>query len=203
MYIIGLLFSLFVAHAHAYPPEVPHFSQSEFRDEYGIFRWYEGCWFRIEGDYGCILPPNSAYGGGFGGIDFGSLGTGVFQFDGIVGNIGGFDGFTFGDGRNSSSFNDFSGFDSDGSSGGFSGFSGVDRFGARDNDGTTFRFSSGNNDGNGLSGGDGSAGGNGEGALGRPVGLGCDSIDDTRDGGILGPIPCTSYPGVLGPVPRY
>lgn len=38
----------------------------------------------------------------------------------------------------------------------------------------------------------------------QPLGLiGCTSIDDSRDGGIFGPIPCTSYPGVLGPVPRY
>lgn len=39
--------------------------------------------------------------------------------------------------------------------------------------------------------------------LTRPLDLGCDSINDTRDGGIFGPIPCTNYPGVLGPVPEY
>ena len=38
----------------------------------------------------------------------------------------------------------------------------------------------------------------------QPLGLvGCNSIHDSKDGGIFGPIPCTSYPGVLGPVPRY
>ena len=38
----------------------------------------------------------------------------------------------------------------------------------------------------------------------EPLGLvGCDSIHDYRDGGIFGPIPCTSYPGVFGPVPEY
>lgn len=37
-----------------------------------------------------------------------------------------------------------------------------------------------------------------------PLGLfGCDSISDSRDGGIFGAIPCTSYPDVFGPVPAY
>lgn len=33
--------------------------------------------------------------------------------------------------------------------------------------------------------------------------IGCSAIDDYADGGIFGPIPCTSYPGVFGPVPEY
>ncbi len=287
MHVLALLLAL-VPTVSAYPPEVPLFEQTEFRDEYGMFRWYQGCWFRVRHQYAYIicspdgqpiervplsdipelieagllpadsstglfidqyfsesrnrslrwsegritaapgdgtslsgssgfrfsLPPYS--GGGFGNLGgFDSLGSGIFQFDGVgnfnglnfTGGIGGgFDGLNFSGGSTiSDGFNgvNFSGGSS--SDGGFDGFSNVNRFAPRENDGSTFRFSSRDgNGGSGLSGGgDGTAGGNGEGPLGRPLGFGCDSIDDSRDGGPLGPVPCTSYPGVFGPVPQY
>jgi hypothetical protein len=277
MHLLALLLA-FIPTASAYPPEVPLFEQTEFREEYGMFRWYQGCWFRVRHNYAYIicspdgrpvdrvplssipeliesglLPADSMtgrlvdrlfgrantrtpanyrlsagrttaapgdgtrlsdlFGGGtsgfsgFSGFDgLGSLGSGVFQFDGIGSfngsNFGGFSGGGFSTGGSSNGFR----FSNNGGSGrsGFDGFSNVNRFAPRENDGATFRFSSGNNSGNGLSGGgDGTAGGNGEGPLGQPLGFGCTDINDTQDGGMLGPIPCTSYPGVLGPVPRY
>ena len=278
MHLLALLLA-FIPTASAYPPEVPLFEQTEFREEYGMFRWYQGCWFRIRHNYAYIIcspdggpvdrvplsvipeliesgllpadsmtgrlvdrlfgrttsrtPSNfrlsagrttaapgdgirlsSLPGGGssgsrsFSGFDgLNSLGSGLFRFDGI-GSFNGvnfngssFGGFSGGGSTNSGNGNGFS-FGSNGESGGsgFNGFSNVNRFAPRDNDGSTFRFSS----GNGLSGGgDGTAGGNGEGPLGQPLGFGCSDINDSQDGGMLGPIPCTSYPGVFGPVPRY
>jgi hypothetical protein len=264
MQMLALFLALFIPTTFAYPPEVPLFENTEFREEYGMFRWYQGCWFRVRHNYAYIicspdggpvdrvplsaipeliesglLPADSMtgrlvdrlfgtentrtpanyrlsagrttaapgdgtrlsdlFGGGtsgfsdfsgFNGFDgLGSLGSGIFQFDGI----GSFNG---------SSFGGFSGGGGSYTSGwsGFDGFSNVNRFAPRENNGVTFRFSS----GNGLrGGGDGTAGGNGEGPLGQPLGFGCSDINDSQDGGMLGPIPCTSYPGVFGPVPRY
>ena len=39
--------------AHAYP-EYPPFAWTEFREEYGMFRWWRGCWFRVLHAYAYI-----------------------------------------------------------------------------------------------------------------------------------------------------
>lgn len=266
MHVIALLLALFIPTTFAYPPEVPLFEHTEFRHEYGMFRWYEGCWFRIRHNYAYIicspngrpvdrvplsaipelvasglLPADSVtgqlldsllrqqntrsrfgisrvtaapgdgtrlsdlFGGGTSRSRSGNTGgTGVFRFSGTnIPNISG-NGFSFGSSNTDGTSNTFRFSDAgNDNSSGFDGYSNVNRFAPRDNDGATFRFSSGNND-SGLSGaGDGSAGGDGTRVLGRPFLEGCNSISDSKDGGILGPIPCTTYPGVLGPIPKY
>ncbi|MDP7069129.1 MAG: hypothetical protein QF815_01275, partial [Candidatus Peribacteraceae bacterium] len=36
-------------------PEYPPFEQTEFADEYGMFRWWKGCWFRVLHAYAYII----------------------------------------------------------------------------------------------------------------------------------------------------
>ncbi|PIR54455.1 hypothetical protein COU75_00735 [Candidatus Peregrinibacteria bacterium CG10_big_fil_rev_8_21_14_0_10_42_8] len=253
MHVIALFLALFIPTTFAYPPEVPLFEHTEFRNEYGMFRWYEGCWFRIRHNYAYIicspngrpvdrvplsaipelvasglLPADSVTGqlldrslkqqntrSRFGisrvtaapgdGTRLSDLfrGTSSTRSGTNVPNISG-NGFSFGGSNTDGTSNTFRFSDTgNDNSSGFDGYSNVNRFAPRDNNGAAFRFQNGaSNSGNSRFQ-DGTAGGNGEGVLGRPFLEGCSSINDSNDGGILGPIPCTTYPGVLGPIPKY
>lgn len=58
--IIAIVASLGFAPLSAYAyPEYPPFEQTAFRDEYGMFRWWRGCWFRVLHAYAYIIcSPN-------------------------------------------------------------------------------------------------------------------------------------------------
>jgi hypothetical protein len=238
------ILSLSAPVAYAYP-EYPPFEQTQFADDFGMFRWWNYCWWRVfdpdiyvlcypdgsiflqypdgrvirasqedierlfagrgrrrEGRGGRVTPRlgpalgdgfrlSDVYGGRFFRFDGNSglgrfnlpSGTGVFRFDRFGNPITG----DFG-GRDSGDEDDDSGSRSSGSSS-------STRFGGRSSSGSngSWRFS-----------GDGS-GGRFSGTrmhdiFYEPLGLyRCDSIHDSIDGGIFGPIPCTSYPGVFGP----
>ena len=259
--------------AHAYP-EYPPFEQTQFADDFGVFRWWQSCWWRVidpnvylicqsDGQILLLFPDGTiraateeelkklfslspvegmrgrkgvrqysrdserrlspatgdgfrlsdVYGGtftrfgggssstgvfrGFGGFGgsggrfggFGGLGTGVFSFDRDGNPIDrDSNGYSFGD-RDYDRNTDTWRFGGDGSGGRFSGTD-------RDRNTDTWRF-----------GGDGS-GGRFSGTrmddiFYQPLGFGCDSIYDSIDTDVFGPAPCTSYPNVFGPVPRY
>lgn len=153
MHLLALYLALLIPTTFVY--EEPSFTQTEFYNEYGIFRWYQGCW------------------------------SPVLLNDGYQNCNGGFKGMAGTSSHSSSRFSEYSN---------------RDRFGFTTNSDDLFFFGSNgstttnvfDNDLNDK-----------EGILDKPLGLGCDSITDYRNGGALGPIPCTTYPGVLGPVPRY
>ncbi len=226
MHLLALLLA-FIPTASAYPPEVPLFEQTEFREEYGMFRWYQGCWFRVRHNYAYIIC--SPDGGPVDRVPLSAIPelieSGLLPADSMTGRLvdrlfgrttsrtpSNFrlsagrttaapgDGTRLSDlfGGGKSGFNGFSGFDGLNSFGsGLFQFDGIGSFNGVNFNGSSF----GSNGGSGE--GDGTAGGNGEGPLGQPLGFGCSDINDSQDGGMLGPIPCTSYPGVFGPVPRY
>lgn len=59
MHFIAFLLALYIPTTYAYRVEVPQFQQTAFRNNYGIFRWYQGCWFQVRGDMAyMICSPN-------------------------------------------------------------------------------------------------------------------------------------------------
>lgn len=224
---------------YAYP-EYPPFTQTQFRDDYGMFRWWESCWWRVVDPYVYLLCGD----GGEISIVYpdGTVGpASAVDLNRLFSQSGGASSFNappaprttirFSEGRltpapgdgfrlsdiygqfpqfNVPSFSfDFDSYASYGtgvfrfdSSGRFlgslSGTSGGFSFGSQstssDNGGSTTSTRSGNRfEGTRMSD-----------FFYEPIGLiGCNSIQDSRDGGIFGPIPCTSYPGVFGPKVEY
>lgn len=131
---------------------------------------------RYESLFPRLFPGASGSSRSSNGTGYGN-GTGVFSYPGTGGGSSG-GGGVFGGGSTSGVGGGLFGGSSGGSSGGAGG-------------GTT---------GGGSSGG--SSGGNG-GGLDTPILGNCSSIRDYADGHMFGPIPCTWYPGVFGPVPHY
>ncbi len=190
---ILLLWLLPFQQAFAYP-EYPPFERTRFATEHGMFRWYRGCWFRVLNVYVYIICDPS-------GEVIERTRRSAARLTGARG-----DGISLSDyyGGHFSRSGFFSGSDFEGGSG-FP-FAGQD-------DGTQRIFGENvpTSDGGGtsgvFSGGDGffSSGGGTRmhDVFDQPVGFGCDDIHDSIDGGLFGPIPCTSYPGVFGPKVEY
>lgn len=267
----AVILTLFAAPAvHAYP-EYPPFERTGFSDDYGMFRWWESCWWRVADPYVYLLcgdgdtirivypdgtvtdatsseidrffslaggsqsfnaPPvprqyvrfsgqrltpapgdgyrlTDVYGGRFWRFDDDSnfsssgfsfdgssdLGTGVFQFD-RSGNLisSGTAGGSFSFGGSSDGNGGGSGFPFAGSDDGTQRIFGQD-VPTSDDGGDTGIF---DRDGNRFE------GTRMHDIFYEPIGLfACENIHDSIEGGIFGPIPCTSYRGVFGPTPEY
>ena len=229
--------------------ENPPFEGTPFTEDYGTFRWYRGCWWKVHDPfepYFCLPPgvdpfayfPGSGLPGtspgpsvegefgfslgdsSFGSLDFSGLGNGInlpsfstdggfgiFQFDAegnLISRSGGSDDNDDSDSEGSSILDRirsrhggsggggiFGGDDGGESGGGFS-------FGDDDEDrGRTSILS---RDGGGFF-----SGGFREGPaiLRQPLFGRCESIHDGRETESLGEVPCTTYPSIFGPVPRY
>ncbi len=225
--------------AYAYP-ENPPFEQTQFAEDYGMFRWWESCWWRVfdpyvyvqcmpDGQVFLLYPDGSSHPASQEDLArlFSSMADGRRGRSGAnrLGLLRGpprstawrlspapGDGFRLSDvyGGRFTRF-EVSGlprFNLPSGTGVFS----FDGFGNRiPSNFTGFDF--GDNDGDSDSRGTWRFGGDGSGGrfsgtrmhdiFYKPLFGGCESIHDSRDGGMFGPIPCTSYPGVFGPKVEY
>jgi hypothetical protein len=203
--------------AHAYP-ESPPFEQTQFSEDFGVFRWWRSCWWRVfdpnvylifqpDGEVLLLYPDGTVR---------------VATEEGLARLYVSGDGFCLSD-VYGGTFTRFGGSSTSGGPNGFGGFrgygdssrTGVFSFDGSgnpiDRDSNDFRFGGEDTDRSDAGwrfGGDGSGGRFASTRMDdffyEPLGLvGCDSIYDSKDGGVLGPIPCTSYPNVFGDVPKY